>query len=145
MDRRIILAAGGIVLRGTQKPQVAIVQLRKYRHWVLPKGKLKRNETARSAAKREVLEETGHRVAIQEFLGAISYESRGKPKIVQFWRMQALASSVRDPATDIKEVRWLSVKKALQTLSFTREQIFLRHVMTPYRPVRSHRSKRFVR
>jgi len=131
MNRRTILAAGGIVFRGNGRLLVAVVQLRKYRHWVLPKGKLKRNEKARAAARREVLEETGHKVAMQEFLGAISYETSGKPKIVQFWRMQAVGSPVRDPASDIKEVRWLSIKKAVETLTYPREQIFLRSVLTP--------------
>jgi len=129
----MILAAGGIVFRGGERQQIAVVQLRKYRHWVLPKGKLKRNEHARNAAKREVLEETGHRVTVQEFIGAISYESRGRPKIVQFWRMEVLGDSVCDPASDIKEVRWLSIKKAIEMLTYPREQIFLRHIANPTR------------
>ncbi len=124
---RTIHAAGGIVFRRSSKLEVAIVQLSKYRQWVLPKGKLKRNEKARQAAKREVLEETGHKVEVNEFLGVLSYESRGKAKIVRFWRMQALGSAVRAPASDIKEVRWLSLKRAMQTLTHPHEQIFLQH------------------
>ncbi len=142
MQHRTILAAGGIVYRGSDRPQIAVVQLRKYRHWVLPKGKLKRNERARNAAKREVLEETGHRVTIQEFVGAISYESRGRPKVVQFWRMQVRGNSVRDPASDIKEVRWLSIKKAIEVLTYPREQIFVRHVAAKHRGKLNGASKR---
>jgi 8-oxo-dGTP diphosphatase len=63
-DKPPIMAAGGIVLRGDRKPQVAIVQLRKPGGWVLPKGKLNEDENAIAAARREVLEETGHRVSI---------------------------------------------------------------------------------
>lgn len=132
MERKAVLAAGGIVVRSNGRVQVAVVQLRKYPHWVLPKGKLKRNETARNAAKREVLEETGYRVKVQEFLGVISYESTGKSKIVQFWRMQALGAS-RPTTSEIKEVRWLSVRKAVEMLTYAREQLFLRHVMAPSR------------
>ena len=66
--RAPILAAGGIVLRGDRTPQFAVVQLRKLGAWVLPKGKLAANEDAIAAARREVLEETGHRVTIHEFL-----------------------------------------------------------------------------
>jgi 8-oxo-dGTP diphosphatase len=133
MNRQTILAAGGIVFRDHGRLLVAVVQLRKYRHWVLPKGKLKRKERARTAAKREVLEETGHKVELQEFLGAISYETNGRPKVVQFWRMQAVGNPVRDPASDIKEVRWLSIKKAVKTLTYPREQIFLHNAMAPLR------------
>ncbi len=129
MRARITLAAGGIVLRDKGRLEIAVVQLRKYPHWVLPKGKLKRNERPRSAAKREVIEETGHKVTVQEFLGTLAYESSGRSKVVQFWRMKANGAAVRDPASDIREVRWLSIKKALMTLTLPREQIFLRHAL----------------
>jgi len=142
MSGRVILAAGGIVFRKKRRPEIAVVQLRKYPHWVLPKGKLKRNEKPRSAAKREVVEETGHNVSVQEFLGAIAYESSGGAKVVQFWRMKADGESVRGLASDIREVRWLSVKKALETLSLPREQIFLRHALAPVETKKRTRRKR---
>ena len=41
MARTPILAAGGIVLRGSGQPRIAVVQRRKDNGWVLPKGKLK--------------------------------------------------------------------------------------------------------
>jgi 8-oxo-dGTP diphosphatase len=131
MGGRLILAAGGVVFRKKRRNEIAVVQLRKYPQWVLPKGKLKRNEKPRTAAKREVVEETGHTVTVQEFLGTIAYESSGRAKVVQFWRMQVTGGAVQDPASDIREVRWLSVKKALLTLSLPREQIFLRHALAP--------------
>ena len=43
------------------------------RLWVLPRGKLKRNESPIIGARREVVEETGHRVPVREFLGATTY------------------------------------------------------------------------
>src|SRR3974377_318256 len=142
MRGRVILAAGGIVFRKKRRPEIAVVQLRKYPHWVLPKGKLKRNEKPRSAAKREGVEETGHNVSVQEFLGAIAYESSGGAKVVQFWRMKADGESVRGLASDIREVRWLSVKKALETLSLPREQIFLRHGIATVETKKRTRRKR---
>ena len=142
MRGRVILAAGGIVFRKKRRPEIAVVQLRKYPHWVLPKGKLKRNEKPRSAAIREVVEETGHKVTVQEFLGAIAYESSGRSKVVQFWRMKADGEALRGPASDIREVRWLSVKKALETLSLPREQIFLRHALAPAETKKRTRRKR---
>ena len=142
MRGRVILAAGGIVFRKKRRPEIAVVQLRKYPHWVLPKGKLKRNEKPRSAAKREVVEETGHNVSVQEFLGAIAYESSGRSKVVQFWRMKADGETVQGLASDIREIRWLSVKKALATLSLPREQIFLRHALAPAETKKRTRRKR---
>jgi 8-oxo-dGTP diphosphatase len=89
MARSPVLAAGGIVLRQGQTPLVAVVRLRKRNEWVLPKGKLDDGETPRAAAEREVVEETGHDVAVHEFLGTLVYESRGGSKVVHYWRMEA--------------------------------------------------------
>ena len=80
MARESVLAAGGIVLRREHPPLVAVVRLRKRDEWVLPKGKLNGGEIARAAARREVLEETGHDVTVHEFLGTLVYESGGRSK-----------------------------------------------------------------
>src|SRR5665647_1724353 len=88
MARKAIHAAGGIVVRGGARPLVAVVQRSKDELWVLPRGKLKRDENPRAGARREAVEETGHRVQVREFLGAITYRARGRPKVIQFWRMQ---------------------------------------------------------
>ena len=53
------------------------------------RGKLRRNERPVSGAGREVVEETGSRVEVFEFLGAITYLAGRRPKVVQFWLMQA--------------------------------------------------------
>lgn len=128
MARTPIMAAGGIVVRIGRMPLIAIVQLRHRRDWMLPKGKLNRGENARAAAKREVLEETGHRVSIHEFLGTISYDVGGKSKVVQFWRMEANAQPVRELMHDVRAVAWLPLRNAIKKLSHPREQIFLRSV-----------------
>jgi hypothetical protein len=55
-----VLTAGGIVVRETSEPLIAVVRLRKDKSWVLPKGKLKPGEDARVGARREVMEGTGY-------------------------------------------------------------------------------------
>jgi 8-oxo-dGTP diphosphatase len=128
MARAPILAAGGIVLRGGAKPQIAVVQRRKDNGWVLPKGKLKAKESAISAARREASEETGHDVAVREFLGVIYYWAGGRPKVVRFWRMQAVDTTGRMLTSDIKALKWLPLASAIQRLSRPHEQAFLREV-----------------
>jgi 8-oxo-dGTP diphosphatase len=123
-----VQAAGGIVVRPGREPQIAIVQMRKLGHWVLPKGKLDRGEDALTAAKREVLEETGHQVSVHEYLGALSYEVRRGPKVVQFWRMQTTGGPVRKLMHDVKAVRWLPLAEAIKALTHPREQAFLAQV-----------------
>jgi 8-oxo-dGTP diphosphatase len=126
--RALILAAGGIVVREGSKPRIAIVRLRREKAWVLPKGKLNPGEPAFAAAKREVLEETGHEVSVHEFLGSMSYALDSKIKIVQFWRMRASSRPVRALMHDVKAVKWLSLSEAIDTLTRAHEKVFLAHV-----------------
>ena len=124
---KTIHAGGGIVVRGA-RPLIAVVQRSKDERWVLPRGKLKRTERAVIGARREVVEETGHRVRVREFLGAITYRARGRPKVVQFWRMQAAARPSRDLMKDIAAVEWLPLTAAIRRLSYPLEKLFLRSV-----------------
>jgi len=126
--RAPVLAAGGIVVREGSKPRIAVVRLRREKAWVLPKGKLNPGEPALAAAKREVLEETGHEISVHEFLGSMSYALDGKIKIVQFWRMGASGRPVRALMHDVKAVKWLSLKDAIDTLTRAHEKVFLANV-----------------
>lgn len=126
--RTPVLAAGGIVIRNGQKPLVAVVQRRRDNAWVLPKGKLKPNEKPIVAARREATEETGCDVRVHEFLGVISYVGGSGPKIAHFWRMQAVGEPVGKPMDDIKAVEWLPLPAAIDRLSLSHEQFFLRGV-----------------
>jgi 8-oxo-dGTP diphosphatase len=125
MASKTIHAAGGIVVRLGSRPRIAIVQRSKDELWVLPRGKLKPKERPVSAARREVAEETGCRVRVHEFVGAISYVTAGRPKVVQFWRMQAEAQPCRDLASDIMAVSWLPLAAAVEKLSHPLEKLFL--------------------
>lgn len=129
MAREPIMAAGGIVLRREQPPLVAVVRLRKRDEWVLPKGKLDAGETARDAAKREVLEETGHEVTVHEFLGTLVHDNNVRAKIVHYWRMEALSSKPsRDLMDDVRAVDWLPLDDAVERLSRVHEKTFLESV-----------------
>jgi 8-oxo-dGTP diphosphatase len=123
-----ILAAGGVVLRGSREPLVAVVQLRNTNHWVLPKGKINRNETVLAAARREVLEEVGHKTYVHAFLGMMAYDVGARIKIVQFWAMRAIGDQARRLMPDVKAVEWLSLEDAIERLSRSREREFLRNV-----------------
>jgi 8-oxo-dGTP diphosphatase len=127
MARAPIYAAGGIVIRDGRRPRIAIVRRSKDDRWVLPRGKLKRGERPARGARREATEETGHRVRVREFLGAITYRAGGRPKVVQFWRMQAARHPSVDLMEDIAAVAWLPLPDAVKRLSYPLEKLFLRH------------------
>lgn len=116
-------------MRSGAKPLFAIVQRRKDDEWVLPKGKLKREESAVAAAEREVMEETGQDVVVGEFLGAVSYRVGRRPKVVQFWRMLACEHPARKLAKDIKAVKWLPLEAAIRKLTDPLERAFLENVV----------------
>ena len=128
MARAPVLAAGGIVLRQAETPEVAVVRLRKRNEWVLPKGKLDDGETARDAAMREVLEETGHDVSVHEFLGTLVYESGGRCKVVHYWRMETSGEQAYELMDDVKAVDWLPLDAAVDRLSRSHERAFLENV-----------------
>jgi 8-oxo-dGTP diphosphatase len=102
--------------------------MRREKAWVLPKGKLQPREHPRDAAKREVLEETGHDVSVHKFLGSMAYPALGRIKIVQFWLMRASALPERELSSDVKAVKWLPLKQAIDLLSRPHEKVFLTHV-----------------
>ena len=132
MARKPIQAAGGIVVRKGRSPGApalfAVVQRSKDDRWVLPRGKLKVTERPMVAARREVFEETGHRVTVHEFLGAITYRVQGRPKLLQFWHMVAAVNPSRDLMRDIAAVAWLPLGKAVKRLSYPLEKLFLQSV-----------------
>jgi 8-oxo-dGTP diphosphatase len=123
-----VQAAGGIVLRRDLPARVAVVRLRKRDEWVLPKGKLDEGETPRAAARREVLEETGHNVTVREFLGTLVYDSGGRAKVVHYWNMEAGGEQTRELMSDIRAVDWLPLNAAVERLSRGHERAFLEAV-----------------
>ena len=81
-----------------------------------------------AAATREVEEETGHGVTVGDYLGALSHATEGRHKIVQFWHMRASQTPVRPLMKDVRDVKWLPLRLAIETLSRDEERVFLSHV-----------------
>src|SRR5262249_19123112 len=83
---------------------------------------------ALAAARREVLEETGYKVSVHGFLGSMLYSVDDRIKIVQFWHMHVVGGPLREPTDEVKAVKWLSLKQAIETLTRTHEKLFLANV-----------------
>ncbi|WP_433391181.1 NUDIX hydrolase [Micromonospora sp. KLBMP9576] len=126
-----IRAAGGVVWRPAAGPgpqagatvppdgvRVCLVHRPRYGDWSLPKGKVEPGEHPLLAAVREVAEEADARAVPQVRLPTVRYRSEGRPKVVDYWSMRAVATGGFQPATEVDDVCWLGVDEAIRLVSY---------------------------
>jgi 8-oxo-dGTP diphosphatase len=121
----MIEAAGGVVWRTARKGQLEIVVVHRprQRDWSLPKGKVRRRESALDCALREVREETGLRCSVGDELPEAFYEDRrGRPKRVRYWAMQQVAGQFRRNR-EVDEFRWVRFDRADGFLTYERDVV----------------------
>lgn len=120
-----VRAAGCVLWRRTPAPargvELCLVHRPRYDDWSFPKGKLKRGESLREAAVREVLEETGHHCVPGAVLPMVRYVANGRPKEVTYWSAQATAGSFA-PNSEVDGVLWLPPDAARVRLSQDRDR-----------------------
>jgi 8-oxo-dGTP pyrophosphatase MutT (NUDIX family) len=129
---RLICAAGGLLWRDSgHGRELLLVHRKRYDDWSLPKGKLEEGEGWEAAAVREVVEETGYKVSLDDFAGIVSYVIGGSPKVVLFWNMQLDEQSEQhklDSDGEVDRCDWLTVNDALKRLSYGGERGLLARV-----------------
>ena len=121
-------AAGALVWREKGGDlQVLLVHRPRYDDWSFPKGKLESGESLCACAVREVAEETGVQVRLEQPLETIRYRlGDGTRKEVRYWAAReldrgspALAVRGRIPRasrSEIDGVQWMGVKEARKRL-----------------------------
>lgn len=105
------VAADGLVVRGNE-----VLLVRRAAHlleggkFAIPGGYMKRDETSKEAALREVLEETGWKCEITEFFGIADSPKRGddRQNISIFFILKPLEETEK-PDDEVTEVRWFSL------------------------------------
>ena len=114
----LIRACGGLIVRDGR---VVAVHRPKYDDWSLPKGKVKPGENDEDCALREIQEETGLRVSLDEELATTTHvDALGRPKRIRWWRMTPLSGEFA-PSDEVDELRWLTPNEARDVLTYPRD------------------------
>jgi 8-oxo-(d)GTP phosphatase len=121
-----IRAAGGVLwsMAGGER-QLAVVHRPRYDDWSLPKGKSKSKEHPVQTAFREVVEETGVTPVVGQRLPGQQYVVLEGDKFVDWWAMRA-ADGEFAAGDEVDELRWLPIDKALERLTYERDQALVR-------------------
>lgn len=126
------ISAGGLVV--SDRPDGRWVVLISRRNaagalqWTLPKGGLEEGEDHRSAALREVREETGLDCEIVSELGVVDYWFVWRPeevryhKFVHYYLMRHLGGDAAPRDDEAEAVEWVPLEEALQRLSHANER-----------------------
>mgnify|MGYP001163396483 FL=1 len=119
-------SSGGIVVRQNNgKWEVLLVKKSDSGIWTLPKGHREKGEKEEETASREVEEETGYRVKLGPRVGEISFryvrDCQLFREVASFFLME-VAGKGKGKEGEIEEVRWFSLDKALQALSYDNEK-----------------------
>ena len=122
----VIQAAGGVIWRDSLRgKEIAVVHRRRYDDWSLPKGKVEAGESWEKAAIREIKEETNCDARLGDFAGCSCYSVKGRPKVVLFWHMTLINEQPFEPNSETDKLLWLTVKEALDRLSYPSEKALL--------------------
>jgi 8-oxo-dGTP diphosphatase len=121
----VVRAAGGVITRAGAggEPELLVVHRPKYDDWTLPKGKAEPGELDEETALREVEEETGLVCELGPEAAVSEYEdAAGRPKRVRYFQMTPQEGAEAAPQNEIDDVRWLTRRRALETLSYDRDR-----------------------
>jgi len=118
-----VYSAGAVIISGEKRHQRIAVIHRPHRNdWSFPKGKIDFPETNAAAAVREVLEETGLKIVLQQPLPEHNYIFDDLPKTVYYWRARLIGESKFIPNEEADELLWLSPKDAVKILTYDEDK-----------------------
>jgi ADP-ribose pyrophosphatase YjhB (NUDIX family) len=132
-ERRIAYSAGGVIYQNSGGAiEVALIATNGGNRWGLPKGHVRRGETAEEAAVREIAEETGLTGAVERHLATIDYWFRAERtrihKYVDFFLVRYTTGALAPQQAEVDDARWFPLEEARNLASFARERNILDQV-----------------
>jgi 8-oxo-(d)GTP phosphatase len=123
-----VLAAGTVTLRTAESGAVEVLLAHRplYDDWTIPKGKLEADEYLPVCATRETAEESSIRVELRSPISEISYPINSGLKVVTYWLGKPVKIRSHKPNSEVDEVAWLSITKALRQVSYADEREVIR-------------------
>ena len=125
-------SAGGVVYKRVNENELLwlLIQPKETERWQLPKGHLKKEESSKEAAVREVSEEGGIRAIAHEKLGIERYffrmEGKKIVKTVTIYLMEYVGETGEAPdTTEVEKIAFVSFEKAQEQLSFKNDREML--------------------
>jgi ADP-ribose pyrophosphatase YjhB (NUDIX family) len=126
-EQRTAYSAGGVIYRtGESGLEVALIATQQASRWGLPKGHVRRGETAEAAAVREIAEETGLSGCIECYLATIEYWFRAGStrihKYVDLFLVRYTDGALVPQQAEVDDARWFPLEEAIALASFARER-----------------------
>jgi len=126
---RKVVSAGGVVLwKHDNDIFICIVKRRNKGVWILPRGRIEKNEHMEETVIREIKEETGIEATIIKKIGIISYSFYSNKdkvtynKVVHFYLLRLDKQEDFVPNQEIEEKLWIPLTKAKEILSYEAEK-----------------------
>lgn len=121
-------SCGAIVYRMVnEKPQILLIKHKNGGHWSFPKGHIELNETEQETALREIKEETGLDVTLNEkFRTSVAY--RPKPDIdkeVVYFLAEASGGVLKKQESEISRAEWVDIETAQKIVTFDNDKMLV--------------------
>ena len=121
-------SCGAVIFTGVDGIRHYLIELMQKGHYSICKGHIEKNESEHQTAAREILEETGLSVQfIDGFRECIKYSPYDSCiKTVVFFLARTDSIDVTAQEEEVKEIRWLPFKEAMEVLTFDSDRETLR-------------------